>query len=162
MVDTTNTDTVARSGRLERQARILRIVNVPMRRILRLPFTTPLSRSLMLLSFTGRKSGRQFEQPVSYVEDGDILLTPGGGRWKLNLREGEAIRVRLRGHDVQLLPEFVRDLDEVVVLVERIVALNSRAAAFMPFVGSGGEVDLGRLEAGLEHGFAIIRWHRAE
>jgi hypothetical protein len=69
----------------------MRVVNVPMRRLLRLPFRTPLSRRLMLLTFTGRKTGRVYRQPVSYAPDGDTLLTPAGGRWKLNLREGEAM-----------------------------------------------------------------------
>ena len=68
-----------------------------MRLLLRLPFRTPLNAKLMLLSFTGRKTGRAYLQPVSYVPDGDTLLTPAGGKWKLNLNEGEPIRVWLRG-----------------------------------------------------------------
>jgi hypothetical protein len=40
----------------------------------------------MLLSLRGRKCGKMYRQPVSFVRDGDTLLTPGGGRWKLNLR----------------------------------------------------------------------------
>jgi hypothetical protein len=56
-------------------ARFMRVINLPMRQLLRLPFQTPLSRRLMLLSFTGRRTGRQYRQPVSYVPDGDTLLT---------------------------------------------------------------------------------------
>ena len=59
----------------------MRIINVPMRRILALPFSTPLSKRLMLLYLTGRHTGRSYRQPVSYVEVGDLLLTPGGGNW---------------------------------------------------------------------------------
>ena len=55
----------------------MRVVNVPMRLALRLPFPTPLNRRLMLLSFTGRQTGRAYLQPVSYVPEGDTLLTPG-------------------------------------------------------------------------------------
>ena len=65
----------------------MRLVNLPMRRILALPFPTPLSKSLMLLCITGRRGGRSYRQPVSYVKDGDSLLTPGGN-WKLNLEPG--------------------------------------------------------------------------
>src|SRR5258708_2724327 len=86
-----------RPGRRTRQARLMRVINVPMRLILRLPFATPLSSQLMLLSFNGRKTGKRYRQPVSYVPDGGTLLTPGGGNWKLNLREDQPIRVRLRG-----------------------------------------------------------------
>ncbi len=46
--------------RRARQARLMRVVNVPMRRLLRLPFQTPLSRRLMLLTFTGRRTGRVY------------------------------------------------------------------------------------------------------
>lgn len=58
----------------------MRLLNVPMRVALTLPFPTPLSRRLMLVYLTGRRSGRHYRQPLSYVRDGDQLLTPGGGR----------------------------------------------------------------------------------
>jgi deazaflavin-dependent oxidoreductase (nitroreductase family) len=132
-----------------------------MRRILALPFATPLSEALMLISLTGRRTGKVYRQPVSYVEDGAVLLTPGGGNWKLNLREDQAIPVHLRGRTVRLQPEFVRDADEVEGLVRKMIAVNPRAAGFMPFVGPGGEIDHARVETALEHGFAIIRWHFA-
>jgi hypothetical protein len=37
------------------------------------------------LTFTGRETGRSCTIPVSYVEQGDVLLIPGGGDWKANL-----------------------------------------------------------------------------
>jgi hypothetical protein len=61
-----------------------------MRLILGLPTSTPLGKRLMLAYLTGRKSGRHYRQPISYVRDGGTLLTPGGGRWKLNLVEGQS------------------------------------------------------------------------
>src|SRR5579863_3014363 len=88
----------AAAGR--RQARMMRVVNVPMRAILRLPFPTPLSRNLMLLRYTGRKTGKAYLQPISYARDGDTLLTPGGGRWTLSLEGGRPVRLRLRGREV--------------------------------------------------------------
>jgi EmrB/QacA subfamily drug resistance transporter len=53
------------------QARVFRLINVPMRSVLGLPFPTPLGRRLMLVFLTGRKTGRLYRQPVSYVPDGD-------------------------------------------------------------------------------------------
>src|SRR5271169_5577365 len=70
------------------QPRVFRVINVPMRALLSLPFATPLGGSLMLAYITGRKTGRWYRQPLSYVRDGDALLTPGGGNWKLNLSAG--------------------------------------------------------------------------
>src|SRR4029453_7956559 len=120
----------ARSAR--RRARLMRIANVPMRWLLSLPVDTPIGRRLMLLFYTGRKTGRIYRQPVSYVEDGGVLLTPGGGRWKLNLREGEAIRVRLRGRDVLARPELVRDPTDVEALLRKMMTINPRLASFVP------------------------------
>ena len=64
----TTTQVPPRRGR--RQAMMFRIVNVPMRQILALPFRTPLSKNLMLLYLTGRRTGKRYRQPVSYVRHG--------------------------------------------------------------------------------------------
>jgi len=54
-----------RQAAMRRRQRIMRAVNVPMRAVLGLPFATPLGGSLMLISYTGRKSGKAYRQPVS-------------------------------------------------------------------------------------------------
>ncbi len=99
----------------------------------------------MLVYVTGRKSGRHYRQPVSYVREGETLLTPGGGRWKLNLVEGEPTHVRLRGRDVSLCPELVRDPVEV----GRFVPIPKQA---------DGHYDRDRLNLAIGHGFCIVRW----
>jgi hypothetical protein len=137
----------------------MRLLNVPMRRVLGLPFPTPLSGRLMLLFFTGRKTGRHYRQPVSYSADGDTLLSPGGGNWKRNLGEGEPIRIRLRGRDITARPQFVRDAAEVERLLRKMVAADPRLTSFVPFIGSDGRIDPVGLAAGLAHGFCIVRWH---
>jgi hypothetical protein len=147
---------------LRRRARILRVVNVPMRLVLRLPFRTPLNAKLMLLSFTGRKTGRSYLQPVSYVPDGDTLLTPAGGKWKLNLTEGVPIRVWLRGRKTWARPEFVRDADEIDRLLRLMMAGNPRITSFVPFIDPDGHIDRSKLETALTYGFAIIRWRLDE
>jgi hypothetical protein len=75
----------------------MRVINVPIRLVLGVPFATPLSGRLMLVFLTGRRTGKSSRQPVSYIRHGATLLTPGGGRWKLNLQEGRPERLRLRG-----------------------------------------------------------------
>jgi hypothetical protein len=84
-----------------------------MRAVLSLPFATPLGGNLMLISYTGRKSGKAYRQPVSYVRDGDVLLTPGGGRWTLNLAGERPVRIRLRGRAMPVRPELVTDPAEL-------------------------------------------------
>jgi len=116
----------------------------------------------MLLSFRGRKTGKSYLQPVSYVSDGDTLLTPGGGKWKLNLREDEPVRVYLRGRYVLARPEFIRGVNDVGRLLLQMMAVNRRVTSFVPIVGPGGQLDRSKLEAAVRHGFSIIRWNLDE
>jgi deazaflavin-dependent oxidoreductase (nitroreductase family) len=145
------------------QARVMSMLNVPMRVILGLPFPTPLSGRLMLVSFTGRKSGRAYRQPLSYVQHADTLLTPGGGKWKLNLRADQPVRIRLRGHDILARPELIKDPDEIERLLAVMTAANSSVSAFVGVPkGPDGRLDRTRLETAVRYGFRIVRWQIEE
>jgi len=138
---------------------LFRIVNVPMRLVLGLPVPTLLGKRLMLVHLTGRKTGRHYRQPISYIRDGDVLLTPGGGRWKLNLVDGEPTRVRLRGRDISLRPELVRDPLEVDRLLGVMSAKNPMIGRFVPIPkGADGHYDPDRLDLAIRHGFCVVRW----
>jgi hypothetical protein len=148
----------AAAGR--RRARIMKAVNVPMRVVLRLPFATPLSANLMLVSYTGVKSGKAYLQPVSYARDGETLLTPGGGRWTLNLKNGRPVRLRLRGRDVPAHADLVADPAEVERLLGVIAVGNPRAMRYIPIPRrDDGRLDPDALAAAIGHGFRIVRWH---
>ncbi len=142
------------------QVRAFRVINVPMRLVLGLPVATPLGRSLMLAFITGRRSGKTYRQPLSYVRDGDILLTPGGGKWKLNLRPEMPVRIRLRGQDIMAAPELVSDPAEIDKLLTTITGANPRAAAFIGVPrDANGHFDRDGLENAVRYGFRIVRWH---
>lgn len=144
------------------QARFFRVVNVPMRVVLGLPVATPLGRNLMLAFIIGRKTGRTYRQPVSYVRDGDAMLTPGGGKWKLNLVEGTPVRLRLRGRDISATPELVSDIDEVSRLLQTMAAGNPAAARFTGIPrDANGTFDRSGVERAVRYGFRIVRWHPA-
>lgn len=144
------------------QRRVFRVANVGMRRILALPFPTPMSRRLMLLHLTGRRTGRLRLQPVSYVRDGDTLLTPGGGNWKLNLVEGRPVPVRLEGRARTLRPEIVRDPGEVERLLMVMTRANPMVGRFVGMRGRDGRLDRPGLERAIAHGFVVIRWRFEE
>jgi len=142
------------------QQRVFKVLNVPMRAVLGLPFATPLSGRLMLVFLTGRKTGKSYRQPVSYVRDGAVLLTPGGGNWKLNLPDGRPVRIRLRGTDVLARPEIVSDADQIERLLAVMTAANPMAGRFVAIPkGPDGRLDRARLDAAIRYGFRIIRWH---
>jgi deazaflavin-dependent oxidoreductase (nitroreductase family) len=114
----------------------------------------------MLIIFTGRRSGKTYRQPLSYVEHEGTLLTPGGGKWKLNLTAGEPVRMRLRGNEVMARPEFIDDPDEVERLLAVMVAANPRVRSFVGIPqDADGRLDRARLLAALRYGFRVVRWH---
>jgi hypothetical protein len=142
------------------QATLFRIANVPMRAVLGLPFGTPLGKRLMLLYITGRVTGKRYRQPVSYVRDGDDLLTPGGGRWRLNLRDGEPVRIRLRGRDLTVRPDLGKDPDEIERLLGVMAAANPAISRFVRIPKTpDGHFDRPSLAAAVRYGFRIVRWH---
>jgi hypothetical protein len=117
----------------------------------------------MLISYTGRKSGKAYLQPVSYARDSDTLLTPGGGRWTLNLTGGRAVRLRLRGKNVPARADLVADPEEVEYLLGVIAAENPAATRFIPIPRrADGRLEPDALNAAISHGFRIVRWHLGE
>ena len=142
------------------QAAIFRIVNVPMRVLLGLRFRTPLGRRLMLVHHTGRRTGRHYRQPVSYVEAEGVLLSPGGGRWTRNLRDAEPVRIHLGGRDRSFVPELVADPDEIERLLRVMAKANPALNRFVRIPhDSDGRLDQSALGVAIEHGFRIVRWH---
>lgn len=76
----------------------LRLLNPVMRVLLGSPLHWPLSRWFLILAWTGRKSGKQYSTPVSYLREGDDLWVTTGDRWWRNLEGGAPVAVRISGH----------------------------------------------------------------
>src|SRR5207237_6884770 len=53
--------------------------------VLATPLHRIMSSQLMLLRFTGRKTGRSYTTPVGYVLDGNSLFVSAGGEWRCNI-----------------------------------------------------------------------------
>jgi hypothetical protein len=77
------------------------IINPIIRSLLQSPIHGLLSGSLMLITFTGRKSQRLFTTPVRYVCVGDTVrcFTSPETLWWRNLRGGADVVLRLKGQD---------------------------------------------------------------
>lgn len=83
--------------------RIQRLYNPIVIRLLRSPLHGMMSNSTMLLTFTGRRSGRAYTTPVNYVRDGENLLVVASREhsWWKNLRGGTPVSVRVGGRDMR-------------------------------------------------------------
>ena len=74
-------------------------INPTVTLLLRSPLHGFWSRNLLLITFTGRNSGRKFTTPVRYVRTGDTIrcLTSRENQWWRNLRGGAEVTLRIRG-----------------------------------------------------------------
>jgi hypothetical protein len=79
-----------------------RIGNVFIDGILRSPFHAMLSKNTLLLTFTGRVSGKRYTTPVNFASVGDELLifSRKSRTWWRNLRGGAPVAFRLQGQTI--------------------------------------------------------------
>jgi hypothetical protein len=77
---------------------LFKIINPMMSFLLRSPLHSVLSDSLMLITFTGRKSGKRFTTPVRYIKKGDTVrcFTAAENQWWRNLREGARVSLLIK------------------------------------------------------------------
>ena len=98
---------------------LLRLVNPVLCFLLRTPLAGPARKQLMVLSFTGRKTGRPYTIPLSaHVIDHD-LYTLTGASWKQNFRNGAPAQVVYDGKTTAMRGELIRDRTVVSDLFHR-------------------------------------------
>lgn len=71
--------------------------------LLKSPLHGMISKGVMLVTVTGRKSGRSISTPTNYVRDRNILwvISWRERTWWRNLRGGAKVRVLLAGNSVE-------------------------------------------------------------
>jgi len=125
--------------------------------VLATPLHRIMSSRLMLLRFTGRKTGRYYTTPVSYVLDGNSLLVPAGGAWRRNLEAGPQASVRLRGVWRSVTSEVVGE----PALADLLLAMIQKNPAIGVFTGirvrSDGQLDASAFERERRRGFVVVR-----
>ena len=109
---------------------LFKLVNPTLSLVLRSPLHGKASGVLMLLGFTGRKSGRRYATPVGYHAEGGDLLVFTHSPWWTNMRGGARVTMRLRGRDVPGWAIATTDLEEIFprvrAFVDRKGARNAR------------------------------------
>jgi len=110
------THTIVHHPRPPRPVRIL--ANAIATTILRSRWHGMRSDQLLLLTFTGRKSGKEFTTPLRYMQEGETLRMTVVYPWWKNLVGEATVRVLLRGQmrtgTAEVFPE---EAGEVVVKV---------------------------------------------
>jgi hypothetical protein len=97
----------------------LRVVNPILKLLLHTPFAGAARNQLMVVNFTGRKSGRHYSIPVSAHVIDDILYAMTGATWKNNFRDGAAAQVLHDGKTTAMRGELITDKAQVADLYAR-------------------------------------------
>lgn len=84
-------------------------VNQAMKLALRSPVHGMVSKTILLITFTGCKSGKTYTTPVSYSQDGDQVTVFSHADWWKNLCGGAPVTLRIRGQELQGWAEPVAD-----------------------------------------------------
>jgi hypothetical protein len=98
---------------------LLRAVNPAVKFLLGTPLAGGLRRQMMVLNFTGRKSGRHYSIPVSAHRLDNALYALASAGWTANFRDGATAEVQWDGKKTTMRGELIRDPATVADLSRR-------------------------------------------
>ncbi len=98
---------------------LLRAVNPAVKFLLGTPLGGGIRRQMMVLNFTGRKSGRQYSVPVSAHRLDNTLYALASAGWTANFRDGANAEVLWDGKKTTMRGELIRDPAAVADLSHR-------------------------------------------
>lgn len=109
---------------------LFRALNPLMRAILRSPLHGLLSGMLMLLSYTGHKSGTVYTIPIGYFTwDTDELMAFTTARWWTNLRDGRPVTLLVKGQRLEAVPTPIHEREAVRATLEQFITRLGLATA---------------------------------
>lgn len=94
-----------------------------------------ISHQVVVLEFKGRRSGRGYALPVSFVRnDGEVFcMTDRKGIWWRNLQGAVPVQLTLAGRTVQATACVEVDDEQQIGAALRLFCLRSRISAFFTF-----------------------------
>ncbi len=107
---------------------MFRVLNPVVKALLRSPLHRLISHELMVLSFTGRTSGKPYAVPVGYLQHDNRLYFSCLAGWWQNL-PGTLVTVRLRGQDRRGTAARIVDPDGISEVVQLLIAKRGARVA---------------------------------
>lgn len=98
--------------------------------VLRSPFHGMLSNGMMLITMTGRKTGKKYTTPVGYYRNGNYLwvITSHDRTWWKNLRGGADVSLLLKRRPVTAFAEPELEVSAVEARMYKYIKYVPRAA----------------------------------
>jgi hypothetical protein len=127
----------------------IRILNTFMRAMLRSPLHGMASKTVLLLSVEGRKSGKNISVPVSYSREGSRITIFSSAAWVKNLEGGAPVSLRIQGIDYQgyAIPNATDLKAKSEGLTRHLSAVRGDAKYFKVTFDKSGKPDRQQIEA---------------
>ena len=124
----------------EKFAKVFRAANTVVRPLLRSRLHNVLSGRLMLLDYTGGKTGRRYSFPVGYFrwDGGDVLAFSTGG-WPRHIRGASVVRLLIRGRWHDAAPTVISDTNDKAAMLAEFARRNGPRAARGLMLGLPGD-----------------------
>ena len=112
---------------------MFKLLNPLMKLLLNSPFHQGMSKRVMVISFTGRKTGKRYSTPVAYVLEGDHIFVVTYSPWWKNFKEPAPVQMRIQGKNVAGTAVFVGDAVRIKQIVHTLI--NSSGKEMMQRMG---------------------------
>lgn len=136
------------------------IVNPVVTLLLRSPLHFLASKSLMVVTFWGRKSGKQYSTPVRYLryENTIVSFSSDDTAWWRNLRDGARARLLVQGKNSDCTTTVIEhDLEKVREWLEYYFKQFPQDMAYHDVtLKSDGSVDEETMAVAVEHAIVMI------
>lgn len=144
--------------RRQPSAAVMRLFNNIPKLLLRSPLHRLMSDKVLLLSFSGRKSGKRYTLPLSYAQSGDTLLLGTETAWYKNLRGGVPVQVRLRGQRRSGRAEIIDDEAGMRESYSTILKLYPDYGRFIDVaLDADGQANAAAVTRARQRGLVVIR-----
>ena len=137
---------------------IILALNKMISRILRSPLHGVLSKSTLVLSFRGAKSGKQFTFPVGYYDlQGKNLFVIPLHRWWTNLRGNVPVTIWLKGRKYQGVADASQGDERTVQELQRLIGASANLIRLYKIPHNAqGQLDHDRLSQ-VAHALPLVR-----
>ena len=89
--------------------------------LLRRNWMGPAGNIIMVITTTGRKSGKKFTTPIGYQRDGDTVLAfnvGGISNWYKNVAQNPLVTLEIKKKSYQMRAAYITDTDEIRKVLE--------------------------------------------
>jgi hypothetical protein len=121
-------------------AKVFQLANTVVRPLLRSPLHGVLSGRLMLLGYTGGKTGKHYVFAIGYFrwDDGDVLAF-SSANWPAALRSARAVRVLIKGRWFDARPTVISEGEDKADLLGEFARRKGPRAAKGLMLGLPGD-----------------------